>query len=140
MIINETLRLYPPAIVIIRYALMDMQLGDMFIPKDASVWIPVLALHLDKELWGEDAHEFKPQRFEQGVAHACKHPLAYIPFAFGPRNCIGQGFALMETKIVLAMILQRFSFTLSPTYRHAPVTLLTLRPKYGAQLILQRIS
>lgn len=139
MIINETLRLYPPAIVITRYALMDMKLGDMFIPKGSSVWIPVLAIHLDQELWGEDAHQFKPQRFEQGVARACKHPLAYMPFAFGPRNCVGQSFALMEAKIVLSMILRKFRFTLAPSYQHAPVTMLTLKPKHGAQVILQRI-
>ncbi|MCO5591705.1 hypothetical protein L7F22_045696 [Adiantum nelumboides] len=139
MIINETLRLYPPAIVITRYALMDMKLGDMFIPKGSSVWIPVLAMHLDQELWGEDASQFKPQRFEQGIARACKHPLAYMPFAFGPRNCVGQTFALMEAKIVLSMILRKYRFTLAPSYRHAPVTMLTLKPKHGAQVILQKI-
>lgn len=139
MIINETLRLYPPAIVITRFALTDMKLGELFIPKDSSVWIPVLAIHLDPELWGDDAHEFKPQRFEQGVANACRHPLAFLPFAFGPRNCVGQSFALMEAKIVLAIILMRYRFSLAPSYRHAPVTMLTLKPHHGAQIIFQRV-
>lgn len=140
MVLNETLRLYPPAIVITKYALTDTKLGeDMVVPKDASVWIPVLAIHLDPELWGRDAHIFDPLRFQHGVAQACGHPFAFMPFAFGPRNCVGQTFALMEAKIVLAMILLRFRFSLAPSYRHAPVTMLTLKPQHGAQLLLERI-
>ncbi|KAH7352518.1 hypothetical protein KP509_19G049700 [Ceratopteris richardii] len=140
MIINETLRLYPPAIVITKYALEDVRIGgDLKVPRGASVWVPVLAMHMDSELWGTDAHLFRPERFQHGVARACKHPLAFMPFAHGPRNCVGQAFAVMEAKIALSIILPRYSFSISPAYRHAPITLLTLKPKHGAQVLLQRI-
>lgn len=136
MVINETLRLYPPATVLPRMALEDLKLGDLHIPKGLSIWIPVLAIHHSKELWGEDANEFNPERF----ASKSFTPGRFIPFASGPRNCVGQAFAMMEAKIILAMLISRFSFTISENYRHAPVTVLTIKPKYGVQVCLKPIS
>lgn len=63
MIINETLRLYPSVVIIARIALEDMILGDLHIPKGLSIWIPVLAIHHNKEIWGDDGHEFNPGRW-----------------------------------------------------------------------------
>ncbi|KAJ0043693.1 hypothetical protein Pint_18785 [Pistacia integerrima] len=63
MVINESLRLYPPATVLPRMAFEDIKLGDLLIPKGLSIWIPVLAIHHSEELWGKDANEFKPERF-----------------------------------------------------------------------------
>ncbi|KAF3954574.1 hypothetical protein CMV_020098 [Castanea mollissima] len=136
MVINETLRLYPPATVLPRMALEDLKLGDLHIPKGLSIWIPVLAIHHSKELWGEDANEFNPERF----ASKSFTPGRFIPFASGPRNCVGQAFAMMEAKIILAMLISRFSFTISENYRHAPITVLTIKPKYGVQVCLKPIS
>ncbi|PRQ53111.1 putative cytochrome P450 [Rosa chinensis] len=136
MVINESLRLYPPATVLPRMAFEDIKLGDLHIPKGLSVWIPVLAIHHSKELWGKDANEFDPERF----ASKSFTPGRFIPFAAGPRNCIGQSFAIMEAKIILAMLISRFSFTISPSYRHAPVIVLTIKPKYGVQVCLKPID
>ncbi|XP_062028962.1 cytokinin hydroxylase-like [Rosa rugosa] len=136
MVINESLRLYPPATVLPRMAFEDIKLGDLHIPKGLSVWIPVLAIHHSKELWGKDANEFNPERF----ASKSFTPGRFIPFAAGPRNCIGQSFAIMEAKIILAMLISRFSFTISPSYRHAPVIVLTIKPKYGVQVCLKPID
>eukprot|EP01018_Ginkgo_biloba_P021383 Gb_19483 [translate_table: standard] len=139
MILNESLRLYTPASLLSRQALQDVKLGELDLPKGMSLWIPVLAIHHSEEVWGKDANQFKPERFAQGVHKACKHPMGFIPFSSGPRTCVGQSFAIMEAKVVLAMILSRFRFALSPNYRHAPVYVLTLKPKHGVQIILQHL-
>ncbi|CAN6574462.1 unnamed protein product [Malus baccata var. baccata] len=135
-VINESLRLYPPATVLPRMAFEDIKLGDLHIPKGLSIWIPVLAIHHSEELWGKDANEFNPERF----ASKSFTPGRFIPFATGPRNCIGQSFAMMEAKIILAMLISQFSFTVSPNYRHAPVIVLTIKPKYGVQVCLTPID
>ncbi|KAL3735241.1 hypothetical protein ACJRO7_024384 [Eucalyptus globulus] len=136
MVINESMRLYPPATVLPRTAFEDIKLGDLHIPKGLSIWIPVLAIHHSEELWGKDANEFNPERF----ASKSFAPGRFIPFAMGPRNCIGQSFALMEAKIILAMLISRFSFTISENYRHAPVIVLTVKPKYGVQICLKPLN
>ncbi|EFJ22986.1 hypothetical protein SELMODRAFT_416039 [Selaginella moellendorffii] len=137
MIINETLRLYPPAPNLVRAALQDTCVGDLYVPKGTTFWIPILALHQDKHLWGEDAHEFRPQRFSQGVSRACK-TYDFLPFSSGPRICVGQSFAIMEAKLILAMILQHYHLGLSPRYKHSPVSSVTLKPGLGMQLMIKR--
>ncbi|XP_057827265.2 cytochrome P450 734A1 [Cryptomeria japonica] len=136
MIFNESLRLYPPIVALNRQPVKPMKLGKVSIPAGTQLQIPILAMHHDPLLWGNDVHEFNPERFSQGISKAAKHPMAFMPFSLGPRICIGQNFALLEAKVVLAMILQRFSFVISPHYIHAPVHSFSLKPKYGAQVIL----
>ncbi|XP_010553918.1 PREDICTED: cytokinin hydroxylase [Tarenaya hassleriana] len=139
MVINESLRLYPPATLLPRMAFEDIKLGDLIVPKGLSIWIPVLAIHHSEDLWGKDANEFNPGRFAAktfGPAGG-RH---FMPFAAGPRNCIGQSFAMMEAKIILAMLISKFSFTISENYRHAPVVVLTIKPKYGVQVILKPLD
>ncbi|PON97256.1 Cytochrome P450, E-class, group I, partial [Trema orientale] len=100
-------------------------------------FVPILALHHDPQIWGEDVLLFKPERFSEGVAKATNdNTAAFIPFGMGPRTCVGFSFAIIEAKIALTMILQRYSFTLSPAYVHSPVQILTTRPQYGVQVIL----
>eukprot|EP01018_Ginkgo_biloba_P017167 Gb_41653 [translate_table: standard] len=136
MIIHETLRLYPPIALLMRRTYKQMKLGDLILPAGMEVVLPIATVHHDEELWGKDANDFNPERFSEGVSKAAKHPMAFMPFGLGPRICVGQNFALIETKVVLAMILQRFSFVLSPAYAHAPAPILTLRPQHGGQIIL----
>lgn len=139
MVINESLRLYPPASVLPRMAFEDYKLGDLDIPKGLSIWIPVLAIHHSKEIWGEDVNEFNPERFASKSSFAPGRQY-FMPFAAGPRNCVGQSFALMEAKIILSMLLSKFSFNISENYRHAPVIVLTLKPKYGVQICLKPLN
>ncbi|KAJ8644438.1 hypothetical protein MRB53_006186 [Persea americana] len=139
MILNESLRLYPPAIATIRRAKADVDLGSYKIPRGTELLIPILAVHHDRGLWGQDATEFNPARFAEGVSRAARHPMAFIPFGLGARTCIGQNLALMQAKLVLAIILQRFSFRLAPSYRHAPTVLMLLYPQYGAPVIFRRL-
>ncbi|KAK6931374.1 Cytochrome P450 [Dillenia turbinata] len=141
MIINETLRLYPPVISIIRKTRREVRTGKLILPADMELAIPVLALHHDPNIWGQDADLFKPQRFSEGVAKATNNnAAAFLPFGLGPRTCVGLNFATVEAKITLSMILQRYSFTLSPAYVHSPTTLLTIKPEHGVQVLLHPIK
>ncbi|ONK63137.1 uncharacterized protein A4U43_C07F11790 [Asparagus officinalis] len=140
MVLMETLRLYCPVIEMMRQANKDMNLGGIAIPKGTTLTIPIAIIHRKKELWGDDADEFNPLRFENGITKAAKHPNALLAFSVGPRACIGQNFAMMEAKIVVAMILQRFSFSLSPDYKHKPDDMLTLQPQHGLPIVLKPLD
>ncbi|XP_072965948.1 cytochrome P450 734A6-like isoform X2 [Typha angustifolia] len=140
MILNETMRLYPPAVATIRRAKADVELGGYMIPGGTELLIPIMAVHHDTRLWGPDAARFNPARFEDGVARAARHPTAFIPFGLGARMCIGQNLALLEAKLTIAVILQRFRFHLSPSYVHAPTVLMLLYPQYGAPIIFGSLS
>nr|CAB3473649.1 unnamed protein product [Digitaria exilis] len=101
-----------------------MELGGIKYPAGVSLLLPIVFIHHDPNIWGKDA---------------TKHQGAFLPFGGGPRICIGQNFALLEAKMALCTILQRFSFELSPSYTHAPYSLITLHPQHGAQIRLKKL-
>ncbi|KAG5597307.1 hypothetical protein H5410_038539 [Solanum commersonii] len=131
MILYETLRLFPPLPIFGRRTEEEVKLRELNLPAAVLLITPTILVHYDKEIWGEDAKEFKPERFREGVSKATKGQVSFIPFSWGPRVCIGQNFAMMEAKMAIAMILQRFSFELSPSYTHAPFAVVTIHPQYG---------
>ncbi|XP_076929060.1 cytochrome P450 CYP72A219-like [Bidens hawaiensis] len=139
MIFYEVLRLYPPVLGLAREAHKDITLGGYSLPSGTQIGLPIMLIHYDEQLWDSDAKKFNPDRFSEGISNATKNKLIYFPFGWGPRICIGQNFALLEAKIVLAMILKRFTFDFSPSYVHAPISILTLQPQYGAHLILRKL-
>ncbi|CAA6671734.1 unnamed protein product [Spirodela intermedia] len=137
MILHETLRLYPPSVATTRTANTHVELGGRLIPRGTQLVISTLAVHHDQKLWGQDAGEFNPDRFVNGVAGAAAHPAAFMPFGLGARTCAGQRLALMQAKFAMAVLLRRFSFRLSPAYVHAPIVSMILSPQHGAPIIFK---
>ena len=139
MVFYEVLRLYPPVAELRRTVNKEMKLGEIILPAGVRVYIPTALVHRDPELWGEDAGEFKPERFKDGISKATKNQVCYLPFGWGLRICIGQSFSLLEAKMAMALILLKFSFELSPSYVHSPQIVMTTRPQFGAHLILHKL-
>ncbi|KAK1416127.1 hypothetical protein QVD17_31915 [Tagetes erecta] len=142
MILNEVLRLYTPVIMMTRATHKDTKLGNMMIPSGVQLSLAMMHVHHDREIWGDDVNEFKPERFSEGIVKATKGKGSspFIPFSNGPRVCIGQNLAMTEAKTAMGMILRQFSFELSPSYKHSPFPVFTLPPQFGAHLILRNIS
>lgn len=108
-VFQETLRKHPPVPVLTRETLEDYTLEDLnlFIPKGQKVWIPLFSIHRNPEYYPKPA-VFDPERFlDEGVKSA-RHPLTYLPFGDGPRNCIGARFAIYQTKVGLTQIIRNF--------------------------------
>jgi cytochrome P450 len=129
MVLDESLRLYPPAWVVTRSATADDEIGGFTIPAGSPVLVSPYVTHHDPALW-EDPEGFDPERFAPEQADT-RPRYAYFPFGGGPHLCIGAGFATMEATIVLAVVARRLRLDLEPG---RPVTidaLVTLRPKPG---------
>ncbi|XP_002730610.1 cytochrome P450 3A24-like [Saccoglossus kowalevskii] len=108
MVVTETLRMYPPAIRFDRECNEDVNISGVSIPKGMIVAVSIYAIHHDPEIYPEP-EKFIPERFTKEEKEK-RHPYAWIPFGAGPRNCIGMRFALMEAKIGLVRVLQKFTF------------------------------
>ncbi|XP_028959663.2 cytochrome P450 CYP749A22-like isoform X1 [Malus domestica] len=136
MILNESLRLYPPVASFGRKVEREVRLGNVTVPANVELIVSNLSFHHDPRIWGEDTQLFKPERFAEGIAKATNNNIGvFVPFGIGPRSCVGLNFAINEAKIVLSMILQRYSFTLSPGYVHLPTQYVTVRPQHGVQVM-----
>ncbi|MDT7951608.1 MAG: cytochrome P450 [Acetobacteraceae bacterium] len=124
-VIQESLRLYPPAFTLVRKAIGEDRFGDTTVPPGAIVLIAPWVLHRHEALWDRPA-AFDPSRFEGDPVLA--HRFAYLPFGAGPRVCVGAQFALTEAVIVLAMLVQRFTIELEDKAPVLPVAIITTQP------------
>ncbi|TQS73543.1 cytochrome P450 [Rhodobacteraceae bacterium] len=128
-IVQESLRLYPPAALLARTAQKPDRILGRDIRRGDTLMLPIYALHRHKALWSEpDA--FRPARF----ATPPKDRFGFLPFGAGPRVCIGAGFALQEAGIILASLLTRYRFSLGQNPPPRPEMILTLRPSGGIWL------
>ncbi|RXV58809.1 cytochrome P450 [Roseovarius sp. A46] len=134
-IIDEALRLYPPAGMVSRTAMAPDTLCGREIRPGDTVIIPIYALHRHHMLW-EAPDTFRPDRFADRKAVP---RYAYLPFGDGPRICIGASFALQEAVIILATLLARFRFTPVPGRDPDPVMIITLRPQGGVWLMAEEV-
>jgi len=135
-VISESMRLYPPAWGMARVAVEDVEIGGYPIPKGCGVSLAQWSVHRDAR-WFDSPLEFRPERWEGDLAKRL-HRFAYFPFGGGPRQCIGNNFALMEATLLLATIAQRFRIGIVPTHPVVPMPSITLRPRYGIRASLHQ--
>jgi cytochrome P450 len=135
MVLAESMRLYPPAWAMGRYARNDFQLGDFFLPAKTTVLMSQFIAHRDQRFF-PDPLRFDPERFT-AEAKSRRTKLTYFPFGAGVRQCIGESFAWMEGVLLLATLAQRVKLRLLPGHRVEPEPLITLRPKYGMKMLVE---
>jgi cytochrome P450 len=134
MAIEEAMRLYPPVWGIGRQAIGEDRIGGHRLPAGAVVNVSPWVTHRHPAFWPEP-ERFEPARFAPDAV-ASRPRFAYFPFGGGPRQCIGESFALLEAQLVLAMVVQRFHLALLPGHTVEPEVHLTLRPRGGLPMVL----
>jgi len=135
-VLEESLRLYPPAPFISRDSVGPDTIGPIEIRAKTSVLISPWLIQRHHKLW-DDPDFFDPERFAPGRREKI-HRFAYLPFGAGPHICIGMGFAMQEALIALGAILPRWRLTLVPGHPVVPLSRLTLRPEFGLKMVLSR--
>jgi unspecific monooxygenase len=134
-VIDETLRLYPPAFVLVRAALGPDRLPGFDVKRGLIVMIAPWVLHRHRRLW-RDPDAFDPARFLPDAPKPAR--FAYLPFGAGPRICIGAQFALTEATLVLAALVQRFRVALAPGERVLPRAVVITQPDHPARFVLEK--
>jgi cytochrome P450 len=134
MIVREALRLYPPAPGVAREPIEDVSIGGYAVPKGSLISVNAFAMQRDARFFPEP-ERFDPGRFAPGWEQRISR-YAYLPFGAGPRVCIGNSFALMEARLILATLAQRWRFTLEPGQDVRPMQLVTVRARDGIRMRL----
>jgi cytochrome P450 len=133
-VVREAMRLYPPAYFIGRMAIEETRIGEFDVPKGMQIGIATFATHRDARWW-DRPDDFIPERW----AEESERPkYAYLPFGAGPRVCIGNSFAMIEARLLLATLAQRFRLRLPPGTLVRTDPLITLRPKGGMPMRVER--
>ncbi len=136
MVIEESMRLYPPAPGIsARAVLEDDEVAGTKIPKGSTILITPWVLHRHRLLW-DDPEKFDPERFSPKRSEG-RHRFAYLPFGGGPRVCIGMALAMSEAQLILATMAQRYRLKLVPGQHIVLQHRITMRPRDGIQMMLE---
>jgi cytochrome P450 len=138
MVLDEAMRLFPPAYAITRRAVEEDEIQGYAIPAGATVMVSPYVTHRLPAFW-ENPEGFDPERFAP-ERDKTRHPYAYFPFGGGPRLCIGNNFALMEGVLILATIGRRYRLDLVPGHPVEVEPLITLRAKHGMRMALHPAS
>ena len=136
MVIDESMRLYPPAWAFSRQALSDDTLGGFHLPCGWLAFVMPYVLHRLPAFW-DNPDAFDPERFLPQRS-ADRPKFVYLPFGAGPRQCIGNQFALLEAPLVLATLAQRYRLHLAEGHDAEPWPLITLRPRSAMSMIIER--
>ena len=135
-VIDESLRIYPPAWSVGRRNYEEDEIGGYRIQKNTNVLIPIMYFHTSEKFWDEPA-KFKPERFAPELRNKIDR-FVYFPFGGGPRFCIGNNFALLEMQIILILFYRNFRFRLKEGFVPEAEPLITLRPKTGMWMEIER--
>jgi cytochrome P450 len=127
MVVQEAMRLYPPIYLVLRRALADDEVGGYRIPAGANVALCPYVTHRHPGFW-DNPEGFEPERFAPEAARR-RHRMAFFPFSGGPRRCIGEGFALLQLPLVVAMVAQRYRLSLLPARPAEVEAAVALRPR-----------
>jgi len=134
-VIQEAMRLFPPAAILLRQANVDMRLGAHGVKAGTHLNVPIYALHRNVRLW-EHPNTFDPDRFAPERSKA-RSRYAYLPFGGGPRVCIGATFAMIETVVIVATLVRAFRFRPVPGHKPRPAPRISLRPHGGMPLLIE---
>ena len=135
-VVQESMRLYPPVWAYARRSEQEEEFDGYRMPANAYVGVVPYALHRHPEFW-PDPERFDPERFQPNRSES-RHSYCYLPFAAGPRTCIGAGMAMLETQLVLAQVVQRFKIHVVPDHPIETIAKVTLKPRYGMPVTLSR--
>jgi cytochrome P450 len=138
MVFSESMRLYPPAWTVGRLAVKDYTAGGYAIPAGSLVLVSQYVTHRDPRFW-PDPLRFDPERWTPGAKES-RPQYSYFPFGAGARRCVGEGFAWMEGSLLIAAIARRWRMRLVPTHPVVEHPRITLRPKHGIRVTLERRS
>jgi len=127
MVIDESMRIFPPAWIIGRKSIDEDVLLNYKIDKETNVIMPVFLIHKDPEIW-ENPNAFIPERFAPEKIKE-RHKYAYFPFGGGPRLCIGNNFAIQEMQVALCLMLKKFKIEIDKNFVPDVEPLVTLRQK-----------
>jgi cytochrome P450 len=134
-VLQESMRLYPPVWNMSRQALTDVEIGGYIIPKGSEVNLNTYAMHHDPRWWEEPEH-FIPERFSSEREKQTPR-MAYLPFSSGPRVCLGNHFAMMEARLILATLAGHYRLTVPDGYQLEMEPLIALRPRGGLHMTVQ---
>ena len=135
-VVQESMRIHPPVWGYARRAERQEEFNGCLLPANAYVAVVPYALHRHPEFWPAP-ERFDPDRFRPDRAEG-RHPYSYLPFAAGPRTCIGAGMAMLEIQLVLAQMLQRFKVHVVPDHPIETMAKVTLKPRHGIAVTLSR--